>query len=265
MTFSIHVCSVANHPTTLAGNLKRSPEIAEGRIQVSIVWGAAAAAAAYHDLISQMTADIIVFVHQDVYFPDGWFSRLQAACLRLGAIDPDWAVAGVVGIASDGTFVGNLWDSGLGSVCGGPFDQPRQAASLDEVVLIVRRASGVSFDPSLPSFHLYGTDIVLEAQKSGLKSYVIDMPIIHNSKPNTRLDGSYVAAYRFMVRKWRTLLPWPTVIVPLTRNPLRLFFRRARLRYKAILRASTMHPMLESPEIKAEELGFVERGSYRVT
>jgi hypothetical protein len=252
------VYCVANQQATLARDLQRSPEIADGRVQISIIWGASAASAAYHNAICNTKADILVFTHQDVYFPEGWFSRLRAICQRLNSIDPCWAVAGLCGRTREGEFVGHLWDSGIGAVCGGPFDPPRNAASLDEVVLIVRRASGVSFDPALLSFHLYGTDIVLEARKAGMSSYVVDLPVIHNSKADVRLDHTYVAAYRFMVRKWKALLPWPTVIVELTQNPLPLLLRRMRMKYKATLRASTMHPMSEHPEMKAKELGFVK-------
>jgi hypothetical protein len=258
MTCSVHLYCVANQQASLARDLQRSPEIADGRVPISIIWGAAAASSAYHDAIGRAHADILVFAHQDIYFPDGWFARLKATCQWLSSIDPCWAVAGVVGMARDDGFVGHLWDSGLGSICGGPFNFPQEVVSLDEVVLIVRRASGISFDPALPSFHLYGTDIVLEALKARMKSYVVDLPVIHNSKANIRLDHSYVDAYRFMVSKWHTLLPWPTVIIQLTRNPLPLLFRRVRLRYKALLRASTLHPILEHPEIKAKELGFVK-------
>lgn len=258
MTGSVHVCCVANHEGALARDLQRSPDIADGRVQVSIIWNAPAASTAYHDAIGRIKADILVFAHQDVYFPGGWFARLDATCQSLNAIDPSWAVAGLCGMTREGEFVGHLWDSGLGTICGGPFGPPRNVASLDEVVLIVRRASEVSFDPALPSFHLYGTDIVLEAQKAGMKSYVVDLPVIHNSKANVRLDHTYVAAYRFMVRKWKALLPWPTVIIQLTDNPIPLLLRRIRLRYKAILRASTLHPMLEFPEVKAKELGFAK-------
>lgn len=258
MAGSIHLCCVANNEEILDRDLRRSPDIAAGRIPVSIIWNAPAAAAAYHDAIDRIRADILVFAHQDVYFPEGWFARLGATCRRLDAMDPCWAVAGLCGMTREAEFVGHLWDSGLGAVCGGPFERPRDIASLDEAVLIVRRASGVSFDPALPSFHLYGTDIVLEAHKAGMKSYAIDLPVIHNSKANVRLDHTYVAAYRFMVRKWKALLPWPTVIVQLRDNPLLLQLRRIRLRYKAIRRASTLHPMLEFPETKARELGFAQ-------
>jgi hypothetical protein len=258
MTCSVHLYCVANQLTTLARNLQRSPEIADGRVPISIIWGALAASAAYHDAIGRANADMLVFAHQDIYFPNGWFARLKTTCDRLNSIDPCWAVAGIIGVTSDGEFVGHLWDSGLGSICGGPFDLPQEVVSLDEVVLIVRRASGISFDPRLPSFHLYGTDIVLEAIGKGMKSYVVNLPVIHNSRPTVRLDRNYVAAYRFMIRKWAALLPWPTVILQLTPNPVPLLLRRARLRYKAIFRASTLHPMLECPENKAKQLGFLE-------
>lgn len=254
---SVQIFCAANERTVLARNLQRSPEVADGRVPLAIVWGAKAASVAYHDAIASAQADIVVFSHQDVYFPEGWFERLQIVCQKLSLADPSWGVVGLSGVTSEGTYAGHLWDSGLGAVCGGPFSQPREVASLDEAVLIVRRASGALFDPALPSFHLYGTDIVLEARRAGMKSYVIDLPIIHNSKPTVCLDHTYVAAYRFMVRKWKALLPWPTVIVQLTRNPLPLLLRRARLRYKGTLRASTLHSAFESPELKARELGFV--------
>jgi hypothetical protein len=253
---SAHLYCVSNDGRVLARDLLRSPDIAMGRIPMTVIRDAPAASAAYHGAIRQADADLLIFAHQDIYFPAGWFARLQMASARLSSIDPEWAVAGVFGVAPERRFVGHLWDSALGFVCGAPFESPQEIVSLDEVVLIVRRASEISFDPSLPSFHLYGTDIVLEARKAGKKSYAVDLPVIHNAKPVVRLDRGYAAAYDFMVRKWEALLPWPTVILPLTQNPLPLLFRRLRLRYKAIFRASTLHPALERPDQKAQELGF---------
>lgn len=254
---SVQVFCVANDRMILSRNLQRSKEISDGRIPLAIIWGAKAASVAYHDAMARAQADIVVFSHQDVYFPEGWFERLRIVCQKMSLSDPSWGVLGLTGVTSQGTYVGHLWDSGIGAVCGGPFREPREVASLDEAVLIVRRASGALFDPTLPSFHLYGTDIVLEAREAGMKSYVIDLPVIHNSKPTVCLDQTYVAAYRYMVRKWQVLLPWPTVIVQLTRNPLPLLLRRMRLRYKGTLRASTLHSAFEYPELKARELGFV--------
>jgi hypothetical protein len=254
--FTIHLYCVSNNQSTLKRDLLRSPDIAAESVPVTLIRRARAASAAYHDAICTADADVLVFAHQDIYFPRGWFDRLQSACQALSSIDPDWAVAGLFGVCCDDRLAGHLWDSALGRVCGAPFGDPQVVKSLDEVVLILRRGSGVSFDPALPSFHLYGTDVVLSARAAGKRSYIIDLPVIHNAKPVVRLDRYYVAAYRFMVRKWGALLPWPTVIVPLTRNPIRLLFRSLRIRYKGVFRSSTLHPQLDRPDVKARELGF---------
>lgn len=256
MMNSVQLFCVANNKHILARDFLRSPEINAGCVSLEIIWDAASASIAYNDAVNRASADILVFAHQDIYFPQGWFRKLKEVCDRLTSMDPSWAVAGLIGVTKDCRYVGHLWDSGLGAICGGPFEVPEEAASLDEVVLIVRRSMGVSFDPELPSFHLYGTDIVLRARELGKKAYVVDLPVIHNSRPIVHLDPSYMLAYRFMVRKWRLLLPWPTVIIPLTRNPLPRIFRGWRLRYKSVLRASTLHAPLERPEIKAKALGF---------
>ncbi len=256
MKHSIHLYCAANNKHILARNLLHSPEVEDGRVPRTVIWDAPSASIAYHDAISRATADILVFAHQDIYFPEGWFQQLRRVCKSLTSMDPLWAVAGLVGMTPDCRYVGHLWDSGLGFICGGPFGAPQEVVSLDEVVLVVRRTAGISFDPELPSFHLYGTDIVLRARDLRKKAYVIDLPVIHNTKPILRLHPSYVAAYRFMVRKWNAALPWPTVILPLTRNPLPLILRAWRLRYKALFRTSTLHGPLERPDIKAQELGF---------
>lgn len=256
MKSTIHLYCVSNSDSTLERDLLRSPDIAAGNVSITVIRGAGAASSAYHHAIGAADADVLIFAHQDVYFPSGWFGRLQSLCAQLALIDPNWAVAGLFGVSADGALMGHLWDSALCRVCGSPFDTPQEAVSLDEVVLILRRASRVSFDPALPSFHLYGTDIVLCARTAGMRSYIVDLPVIHNAKPVVRLDRYYVSAYKFMVRKWAPLLPWPTVILPLTRNPLRLVFRALRIRYKALFRASTLHPALDHPDLKARELGF---------
>jgi hypothetical protein len=253
---ALHLYCVANDKEILTRDLLRSPEVSAGSVSCSVIWDAAAASPAYYDAIRNAEADILIFAHQDVFFPQGWFQQLPAICSRLSSSDPSWAVAGVFGASSDGQLIGHVWDSALGRVCGGPFDNPKGVASLDEIVLVLRRDSGVAFDPALPSFHLYGTDIVLEARKKGFTAYIFDLPIIHNSKPVRRLDRQYIAAYRFLVKKWASVLPWPTVIVRLTRNPLILWIRRLHVIYIAIFRSSTFYPMLQNPEEKSVELGF---------
>jgi hypothetical protein len=263
MSYSIHLFCAANSDAILKRDLLRSPEIASGSVPISIIRNAKGASIAYHDAIEHADADILIFAHQDIYFPAGWFAKLKKRCECLSSCDPYWAVAGVYGVKSGGEHIGQVWDSALGYVCGKPFADPEEVVSLDEVVLIVRRGSGVNFDPTLKWFHLYGTDIVLEAKRAGLKSYVINLPIIHNTRPSSWLDRNYSSAYHFMVRKWRSLLPWPTVIVRLTTNPLMLLTLQLRLLYKAVFKPHDSHPPLDHPEKKALELGFSDGPQLR--
>ena len=78
---------------------------------------------------------------------------------------------------------------------------------------------GLRFDPDLPAFHLYATDIILQAAARGLRSYAIDAPVVHNSRRNPQpLDRGYRDAYRYMRRKWRDRLPLRTCVVDVTRS-----------------------------------------------
>jgi len=253
-TFQIY--SVVNDAATLDRNLRSSPDIGTYDIPLSVLWNEASASAAYATVMHDAYAEFLIFAHQDVYLPRGWFDKLETEINRLSETDPEWAVAGLAAVRADGRWYGHLWDSGLGSLCGRPFSKPVAVASLDELVLIVRRGANISFDPELPGFHLYGTDIVLTAYSQGKSAYVVDAPAIHNSKPGRRLGPDYVEAYNFMVKKWRRQLPWPTLIHPLMNNRLRLAFRRLRIRYKAVFRASTMFDPVPDPAAKARELGF---------
>jgi hypothetical protein len=253
-TFQIY--SVVDDAATLACNLRSSPDIGTYDIPLSVLWNEASASAAYATMMRDASAEFLIFAHQDVYLPRGWFDKLEREIDRLSETDPEWAVAGLAAVRADGSWCGHLWDSGLDRLFGGPFSKPVAVASLDEFLLIVRRGANVSFDPELPRFHLYGTDIVLTAYSQGKSAYVVDVPAIHNCYPGRRLGPDYVEAYEFMVNKWHRQLPWPTLIHPLTNNRLRLALRRLRVRYKAIFRASTMFGPVPDPAAKARELGF---------
>jgi hypothetical protein len=210
------------------------------------------------------TAEVLIFAHCDVYFPGCWFERLAWEVDRLSRIDPEWAVAGVSSLTSSGELVGRMYDSSLErlftetmGIYGKPLVSPVPIVSADELGLIVRRGASVRFDSFLPEFHLYGTDIILEAERQGKRSYGLDLPLIHNAKAQLRIGNDYVRAYKYMVRKWRARLPVPTTCGTLTANPLTLPFRRLRTRYMAICRRSSFNTQrLSDPHTKAVEIGM---------
>jgi hypothetical protein len=260
MTRNVHLY-VAAHPrdaTVLERNLAISPEVARGMVPYTPLWGEDGVPGRYARALASAKADILVFAHTDVYFPDGWFDRLAQKLAVVYAHDPDWAVVSVLGRTKSGQWVGRIWDTSLRRVIGEPTNVPIPITAMDELAFIVRRASGIQFDTKLPTdIHLYGTDLILEAARLGKMSYGLDLPLLHNAKPGVRFAKSYIDAYKYMVRKWSKDLPIPTTTVPLVRGPWLLQFRRLRVRYKAIFRSSTFSSVrLADLHGKAAELGF---------
>jgi hypothetical protein len=248
----------------LKADLTRSPDIESGNVGLTILWNQASAAAAYARAMESATAEVLIFAHCDVFFPGTWFARLAWEIDRLNHIDPAWAVAGVSSLTSAGELVGRIYDTSLEplfpetmGVFGKALVSPVPIVSADELALIVRRGTSVSFDPLLPEFHLYGTDIILEAERQGKGSYGLDVPLIHNAKAQLQIGDDYARAYKYMVRKWHARLPVPTTCGMLTANPVALPLRRLRIRYKAICRRSTYNTQrLTDPHAKAFEIGM---------
>jgi hypothetical protein len=90
------------------------------------------------------------------------------------------------------------------------------------MVIVVRKASGLSFDPALPGFHLYGTDICLEAGRRGQSCYVISNFCIHNSNGLDVLPWPFWKSYLFLRSKWRRRLPVKTPCATIQSNGLRV-------------------------------------------
>jgi hypothetical protein len=129
--------------------------------------------------------------------------------------------------------------------------------SLDEVMLVIRRGAGLQFDVDLPGFHLYGTDIVQTAKARGLKSYILDAPIVHHSRPTVDLSGGYRRAYGYMQRKWRAVLPVPNLICSIHRSTLPFLWRNARIRMHYRGRTERAEPTGDPAGI-ARDLGLEE-------
>lgn len=192
----------------LQTTLLASPAI-DSRCQVIRKSGFDCAGSAYNSGLSEATSQIVVFAHQDVYLPEGWTASLARALQTLATSDTNWGVLGVFGVSHgvESKMRGHCYSTGLKRVLGAPFYSPIEARVLDELLLIVRRSSGLKFDDRLPAFHLYGADVCLQASAKGLKSYIIPAFCIHNSNGVRYLPLKYWQAYLYMRRKWWNSLP----------------------------------------------------------
>lgn len=241
------VAAAVNNREILASCLARSPDIAEGRAPLKIYEDRPSAASALNAGLDGSTAPIVILAHQDVYLPRGWLEDLARQIDLIETSRPEWGVIGLFGRRVTGEVIGRVWSSGLGREAGERGFAPAEASTLDELLLVVRRASGLRFDEALPGFHLYGTDIVTEARSRGIPSFIIDAPVVHNSRPVRTLTGAYAHAYRHMQRKWRGSLPIHTLICDIEPHPLRLW--RAQLQSMKIYRRNIKRPPRDAVEI----------------
>lgn len=258
----IAIVAAVNNEEILAKNLAQSYLVRSGSATLNCYRNFASAGVAYNRGIDDTTSEYIIFAHQDVYLPAEWHESLQTAVAKLGSLDPNWAVLGAFGIAVDGSRIGHVWSSGLSRLLGAPLCGPMEATCVDELLLVVNRNCGIRFDEKLPGFHLYGADIVLEARRSGLRCYVAELPVIHNSRPVRTLGAEYAKAYRYMQRKWAALLPVDTLIAPITKSPWTLRKARLLLQYRRLKRrVRGMSPVSHNtnPVELATKVGFERR------
>ncbi len=128
----------------------------------------------------------MVLLHQDVYLPAGWDTRFLASLAAAEQALPGVAVAGVYGVRADQAHVGHVFDRdrwlGKASLL------PEKVRSLDELLLAVRLDAGLLPDPGL-GWHLYGTDLCLQAEAKGLPAVVLDAPCEHRASLMREPDG----------------------------------------------------------------------------
>jgi hypothetical protein len=219
-----------NNEDTLAKNLLRSPLLSNAGVSLQLQKGHRSASAAYNSALSQCKNDFVIFAHQDVYIPAEWEKAVVRNISSLDAVDPDWAVLGVYGVMSSGAQIGYVWSSGLNRVFGSRFDLPVPVESLDELLIILKRSSGITFDDQLPGYHLYGTDLAQIARSRNRTAYAICAPVVHNSLPSLYLRNDYFDAYKYVARKWKANLPIVTCVAPIVRSPIS--YLRLRLKHK---------------------------------
>ena len=223
------IVAAVNNDRVLAENLLASPLVRKNSGRLCVERGFLSAGAAYNAGLDETEADIVAFVHQDVYLPKNWERDFITGLSKIEEIDPNWGVVGIYGVKANGTHIGRAWSSGIDRELGGAFEMPVAVRAIDELVIILNRRSGLRFDEKLPGFHLYATDIALSAMDKGLGVYVIHAPVVHNSVPVLSLSGAYTHAYRYLKKKWRHLLPIVTTVTTISVTGWSLWRTRLRM------------------------------------
>jgi glycosyl transferase family 2 len=220
--------SAVNDRNILQKNLLASPCLADNSPhQIILQEWFTSASRAYNDALSRAANEIVVFIHQDVFLPKPWLESLAVSLRLLSERDPDWGVLGCWGVTTFAKGFGHVYTPGQG-VIGKAFHHPEPVQTLDELVLIIRKSSQLRFDPELPGYHLYGTDLCLRASQAGMKSYAISAFCIHNSQQYFALPREFVQAYKHIKRVWRDSLPIHTSCTTISRTNAELYRMRIR-------------------------------------
>jgi hypothetical protein len=225
-----------NDRSVFEGNFLRSDCVHSAQdCEIIVQEGFSSAAEAYNAALDRASHDLVVFCHQDLFLPESWIFDLQAAVEYLEVHDPSWGVLGAYGETLNDNGRGYIYSSGR-SVLGRPFAYPLEVQTLDEIVLIVRRSSGLRFDSTLPYFHLYGADICLRAAQRGMKSYAIPAFCVHNTNQALVLPREFYRCYRHVKRTWKNYLPVQTTCIRITRFDISLYRRRLAELYLQYIR-----------------------------
>ncbi len=221
MPFSFVTCLSSRK--VLDANLLASPCLGPSGVHEVITFtDCASAADGLNAAFPRAKHDYLVFVHQDVLLPYGWdaclANQLREAELRVGPV----GVVGVYGVGEvivpadrlqplAAARIGWVIDRGR-ELRDGP-ELPARVATLDELVLVMRRDSSLRFDPAL-GFHLYGADICLQAHERGLAVVALGALCHHNSQ-SVGLPEAFFASAEVFARKWSHRLPIarPCVII----------------------------------------------------
>ena len=230
---SITFVVAVNKRDVLEANFEASPCL-QGQHQHQIILqeGFRSAPIAYNDAIYKSVNDLIVFCHQDMYFPEHWIEQLQATVQRLEEQGAPWGVLGCSGVTRDRRYLGLVYSVGIGII--GTSSEPAEVQTLDEIVLVIRKSSGLRFDQNLPHFHLYGADICLRASAKSLKSYAISALCVHNTLQGSILPDEFYECCSYMKRTWKKELPIQTTCIRITKFNLPIYRRRLREAYERL-------------------------------
>lgn len=176
-------------------------------------------------LIAAARGRHIVLCHQDLLAIDPR-TRLDAVLAELDAAAPDWAVVGNSGHDDRGRKRQRLTDRYGYDMTTGPL--PARVASLDENFLLIRRDAAMGFSHDLSGFHLYGTDLCLQADLRGRSAWVVDFHLEHLGQG--RVDASFADCLTAFSQKYRRLLRPRTITTPAARLTIGRFNPAAWLR-----------------------------------
>lgn len=139
----------------------------------------------------------VLLTHDDVELTGDGFAQLLDLVEDLDARDPTWMLAGNAGAAANLQLLRHIDDPNMRARLEGG---PQEVASLDENFLVMPRARIPFPSIGIGGFHLFGTDMCLQAQSRGGRAYVVPFLLTHHSGGD--LSPAFFAASERFEAAW---------------------------------------------------------------
>ncbi len=151
--------------------------------------------------LAETTEPYLIYCHQDILLNQGHgFDQLLKVMQELDAKDPDWAVAGNAGVNNRGELVLRITDPNEAPQWQGGL--PARVQSLDENFLVINPKKNIQVSEEVKGFfHLWATDLCLDATFKGYNCYVVDFHLEHLSKGKFRPEVLLDVTQRLQ-KKW---------------------------------------------------------------
>lgn len=149
--------------------------------------------------------DVLVFVHQDIEFIDEDFlDKLNGYCTEY-----DFGIVGVAGVIGDEVYA-TVVQTRERSPAGIIFEQVKEASSLDECLLIIKKESFKGFT-DYNSWHFYGVEYSLRCIRSHKKVLLFPLLTYHLS-PGWSLNNSYWDTLKKVAKDFKDFKVIPTTM-----------------------------------------------------
>lgn len=176
-------------------------------------FGSASEALNYGGNLAQ--GDVLVFVHQDVFFEEPTtLEKISQYCDML-----EYGILGVAGLSfQDKKLYTNIVHGTDKKKIGGNLNEPMRCCCLDECLLVVNKENfdKYKFSDLGKTWHLYGTDFVLKMKHMNIESYILPIKIWHMSDGKS-FEKSYFnaikrlsALYKYEKKIWTIYGVWNT-------------------------------------------------------
>lgn len=154
----------------------------------------------------------VMYIHQDIEFMDN--AGYQIANL-INSMDETRIIAGAAGVSIKyndinewgycdyNNKVGVVYDENENVVWNG-VESIEIVQSLDEILLIIDKNSGLRFDIALDGFHLYGLDVCLQARAANYEVAATKIDIKHYGKYSSSIyrDHNFISKLIKLHKKW---------------------------------------------------------------